>query len=574
MMKSDNNKKGLMVCATILAAQLFVFVPAGLYFTNLDEMNIALLALCRLCLVPALLLLLILILVGHVLAPKIRSYLTASLAMFGILVWLQSNVFLWDYGLLDGRLIDWSKDVWRGWVDMAAWLVLLGTAVALSRKYEKRMVQSAVAVFVLQLLTVSVQSLQHYDHIRYEDYKSDRALENLYRFSTERNVLHLIVDGFQSDVFNDLIHIPDLGRAYRQAFSGFTYYPETLTVFPYTRFSVPAFLAGQLYDNQMPQDDYVDKVLAGKNIINLARDKGYAIDLGAGTKYLEKRYSHLKHDNLYNLSKLNTQLEEVAKIMDLVLFRAAPHFLKPYIYNGQKWRLTSIFAGPKGMQYNYFKHTYFLQSFIRNMATNRGTPTYKYLHVMNTHNPMVVNSACGYAGEVYPMTRKTLTIQTKCTLDTIVLLFERMREIGVYDNTLILIHGDHGGWTGNHRQGATIKFADGTEAPEWVASLASPMLAIKLPSQAGDLQISDKMVSLADVPDTISDIMGWGYPFGFQSIMRIEETALRERVFRFYSWRKNEWREKYAPPMQEFLITGSHYEVPWELGDIFLPPVD
>ena len=312
----------------------------------------------------------------------------------------------------------------------------------------------------------------------------------------------------------------------------------------------------------------------GKNIINTAHEKGYEIDVVAGGPYLEKRYSHLRHHYLYNLDNMNSPLEEAAKIIDLALFRMVPHFLKPLVYNQQRWLLSPVFSGKKGMQYNYFKHTWFFNNVINAMAVGRDKPVYKYIHVMNTHNPMVVDEHCAYLGAPAKATRKHLTIQAKCTLDTVARLFQRMKELGIYDNTLIIMHGDHGSEVPNHRVGKPIVMVDGEVAQPKYASLASPMLAIKLPQAKGELAVSDVQVSLADLPDTISDIMGWNVQFNHESILDLSAGQLRERRMHLYGWSKNEWLRKYPQPIQEFIITGSHYETQWRLGKAYFPPED
>ena len=42
--------------------------------------------------------------------------------MTSILLWAQGNLMVWEYGLLDGRSIDWTKDTWRGWLDFSIWV--------------------------------------------------------------------------------------------------------------------------------------------------------------------------------------------------------------------------------------------------------------------------------------------------------------------------------------------------------------------------------------------------------------------------------------------------------------------
>ena len=49
----------------------------------------------------------------------------AVVAALGLLIWLQGHILVWDYGVLDGRDIDWFADAWRGVLDLAIWCVVL-----------------------------------------------------------------------------------------------------------------------------------------------------------------------------------------------------------------------------------------------------------------------------------------------------------------------------------------------------------------------------------------------------------------------------------------------------------------
>lgn len=569
-MQRQSTQWPLLIATLFFLSQVFIFNPIALYFTNVDEMHIVFWDLIKLASLPVFFALLIALLVTKVINNKGKLIVAAILSMLSILVWLQSSIFLWDYGLLDGRLIHWDQAQWRGIVDGAVWLIGIFIVMRASAPWREKIITLAALVFILQLITSVYLIATHIDALKKQRMGSDQ-LQQIYQFSAKQNVLHLMVDGFQSDIFNDLIQVPQLGEYYKTAMQGFTYYPETLGVFPYTRFAIPAFLGAQVYNNSLPQDVFVDKVLSGKNIINAANANGFSVDLVMGGPWLEKRYTHLQHQNQFNIDNMNSILFDAAQVLDMALFRAVPHFIKPLIYNQQKWLLSPMFATSESLQYNYFKHTVFLKEFIQNMKVGRNEPTYKYIHIMNTHNPMVVNADCSYSGHVSGMDREALTYQTKCTMDTVISVLDKLKQLGIYDKTLIIIHGDHGGWVGNRRDGSEIKFWDGTEAEPWLASLASPMLAIKYPSQKGELKISTQLVSLLDLPDTISAAMKWHENFGQQSLLTMDNSVERERSFYFYNWKDSGWDKKYASPIQQFIIEGSHYDTEWKLGEVYLP---
>ncbi|NIB40039.1 sulfatase-like hydrolase/transferase [Pseudomaricurvus alkylphenolicus] len=556
-----------LVISTTLAAQLFILTPLSLYLTNLQEVGITLGTFLRLCLIPAVLLVLVLFILQRLLAGRVWLYL--QLLQFALIVclWLQANAILWDYGILDGRAIDWGQYPWQGWVDASIWIAVFIAVFRFGSPHLQRLSKLLALILLIQLAPLAAQIYEsRHELASIQSFDSTESLDQLYRFSSKHNVIHLTVDGFQADVFDELINRSELGAAYRESFTGFTYYRENLGVFPYTRFAIPAFLAGRVYDNQTSKDSFIDDVFSGKNILNSASEQGYEVDLGISGDYWLKRYSNTSYKNIFALNSdaltgsVHTQF---VKLMDLSLFRSLPHFLKPAVYRGQSWLLSSWFSQGNGLQHLYFKHTIFLLNFEREIRVDRDAPVYKYFHIMNTHNPMVVDGRCHYSGRADGMNRQLLTYQSKCTLDTLASFFNVLKERGLYDDSLIIIQGDHGGWPGNRRKGPPIRFPNGNVAPDWLSSLASPLLAIKPPSAAEPLKTSDKLTSLLQLPDTISDILQWQDEFGQQSILDMADDDLGSRSFYFYAWQRDAWETEFAGPIVEFEINGSHYESQW-----------
>jgi len=573
----QNKKITVMAMSAILSLNIFIFSPWSFYITNIDQFTTSLIEVMNLCLIPALILCLLFVPVFALIPVKNMYRVAALIAMFSILTWFQGNVLLWGYGPLDGQNIMWSEYVWRGWIDVTLWIAAIILVNSFYNIIGKFVVRTAIFVFIIQMLSLSYISYENRELIHKEN--SNKSLADpteLFKFSKNGNILHIVTDGFQSDVFDELLHHKKLKNRYQNSFQGFVFYRETLGVFPYTKFSVPAFLASEVYSNKTPKNAYIDNVLSNNTIISVADKNGYEVDIASVGGYLINRYSNLPYTNMYNLDNVESvgvRYKDTATVLDIGLFRILPHFLKKYIYNEQKWFMSQFVVSEGIYQLNYFSHTLFLNQFSQSMSVERKKPVYKYIHIMNTHNPMVVDQQCRYSAQAgVQMVRETLTNQSKCTLDTLSILFDKMRDLGVYDSTLIIVHGDHGGWVPNYRQGPPVLFSKGVKAPKWLTSLASPLLAIKKRGDNTDFRVSNIQASLLDLPATISDMMNWNANFKSQSLEKIKPGDSRKRFFRFFFYQKNAHEEDYTRPIQEFSIEGSHYEVEWKTESIFYPP--
>jgi hypothetical protein len=290
-----------LALATIIAAQLFVLIPFTIYLGNAEEFVTPVTAVLQWCMVLAVALLLALLIPGGLLRAQGHHRYIVTLAVLGLLIWVQSNLIAWDYGILDGRSIEWSIYPWRGWVDLGIWTAAVLMAITLHKRIGKVVIPLCIFIFVLQLvLTLQSGYSNRAELFKIAPTPTADTLQNIYSFSPDRNILHIVFDGFQSDIFEELVNYPELGEHYRAAFSGFVFYNESLGAFPYTRFAVPAFLSGKIYHNDIPKNDFIREVLAGKTILNEAHSSGFEVDL-IGEKYFTALYTVGEHNNAFVL---------------------------------------------------------------------------------------------------------------------------------------------------------------------------------------------------------------------------------------------------------------------------------
>ena len=144
----------------ILVANVFFLTPFTLYVGNLDEFSAPIWPMLGLYGIPALALTGLLMVIGMALGEARYRRYTVLIATASLLLWLQGNALVWEYGLLDGQNIDWDQGAWRGWVDLGIWTVAILAAMVFYRTAERPVVYAAVAVFALH----GFYGLQHGVH--------------------------------------------------------------------------------------------------------------------------------------------------------------------------------------------------------------------------------------------------------------------------------------------------------------------------------------------------------------------------------------------------------------------------
>jgi hypothetical protein len=553
-----------MVTAAALAAipvlSVCIFVPLTLYVGNSGEFAASYYDFLLTILPYAAIIITGFALLGALLdGTAYRRYL-GIVAALGLLFWLQGNVLVWDYGVLDGREIDWSNRAWRGVLDIGIWCVVLCVAYMGYERFGRVLILAAAATFGIQCITAATVLVNDAAALRAP---SEIDLDSfagvaISRFSPERNVVHIIMDGFQSDIFSAIVNDP-ANADLKEQLDGFTHFRDNLGAFPYTQMSIPAFLSGRLYRNELPVDDFVGDVLRRDTILNAAFDAGYEVDIAAPIP-LKHVYSLGKHSHAYGVSASGDVTREyyiradLAQLLDLSLFRVAPHFVKNSVYRDHVWLFQPMMKTRGNNAVEYFADLLFLSRLAETMTADNDAPVYKMFHLMLSHTPTVGNENCEFDG-VRETNRKNVTMQARCGLMFVVDVLRAMRDLGIYEQSLIVLMGDHGAWVPVDK---LLNEQDNrTEVHTIAVAMATPLLAIKPPGVSGVLQESNAPTSVTDVPATISKLLGLDAQFAGTPVFSISEEAPRLRRHLTYRFGPNPQAEGYLFPIFEYRVNGS-----------------
>ena len=572
-----------------VVCNIFLFGPFTVYQGNINEFVVPLTSILSFFLFPALIIVLVLCSIGLLLPEGIHRRYVSILFILGILIWVQGNFLVWKYGLLDGQGIDWTRNVWRGWVDGSLWLVLFVLAILFYRQLYKMAAFASIVLISLQLVLLVSASIQKPEIWKV---KSSLPISNtppkeIFEFSSKQNVIHVILDEFQSTLFEEIINKD--ADYYYSVLEGFTFFKETTGSFPTTLLSIPAILSGRTYKNDIPMRKFIYSVLEGKTIPNILYDSGYEVDLIHTVHFYRK--GRCSNSYLipvpYGVTKQQYEQANSAAILDVVFFRCVPHVLKKAVYNNQVW-LPILNLNKKGTKHReaarHFAHKAFLQDLIDNMSVKRSKPVYKFIHLTTTHWPIVLNEDCEYAGKILPFTWENIEIQAECSLNHFIEFLNRLKVIGAYESSLIIVNADHGYFhvpnsidhvhlsNLDNQLGGDGDIVSNNEQFGKIVASALPLMAIKLPYRKGHLRISKAQTTLTDIPATICSILNLNDKFSGRSVFEIDSNEERERKFYYYDKIQN-IDEVFFDHFDEFIINGSVFDrASWRLGLTYHSP--
>lgn len=557
--------------ALMLLLTILVCGPVVIYEGNLNDFNVPLLVVLAILLIPFFIALVVLTFTGIFLHDRAHQRFVAVLSCIGILLWVQGTFLVWDLGVLDGTSIDWTKDTWRGITDSLIWIILLGLVIVGYRRFYRVAMYAIVFIIFSQVAIVGVTTFQK-PEIWTQNFPFEFSTpEEVFQFSYDQNVIHIVLDQFGNQLFEEILTD---NSAYANDLDGFTFFKEVTSSSHVTLLSVPTFLSGQIYSNDLPFLEFTRKNYQTNNIHTSLHQYGYELDILTQFGFLKKREIDRYYYIIptpYNSSPEKVYFSEAAFVTDLVLFRYLPFYLKKLIYNNQSWFFTSILLTEKYSLFEHFSANEFLNDFSHRAAISRDKPVYKYIHLMTPHPPLVVGADHKFSGEVLPDSIPgNFKFQAEYTMENIVQVLKRLKELNLYHSSLIIIQSDHGSSIP-----FDIELEDGSIVESYRTFLPSdaflPLLLIKPPNQQGPLKRSLAQGDLSDLPATICSMLSITNQFPGKSLFDVDPSEDRERTtyYSFATHRNDAMVSGFFEELQEYVVSGSVFKiVSWKKGSL------
>ena len=562
-----NRLKDVVAPALLIVLPLCLFGPYTIFSGNEAEFSAPFWVVVRPLLFSGALIVLTLIAVGLLLPFQwFRAYVVLLFSL-GLVVWIQGNLLVADYGAFTGVAIDWGAQSWRNPYEMALWIVLPVAAVAAARRLV------SIAPFASGVL-VALQAVALITSVARADATTSARwqgpTDSMFDLSRTRNVIHLVLDAFQSDVFGEIL--AEERSALDRSLSGAVFFANHTGAFPTTITSMPAMLTGKVYRNDRPLQRYMRDILKEASIFKSLRASGYRVDAVTGmyhgsesaTNYVRLRRPYVSYDEYVQFTAW--------QLADLSLFRHAPHILRPAIHNDESWRLQNTF-GPgdtNTRRHHSVNGAVVLNEFVKRMKPVTDEPVYKYIHVGIPHRPVVVNGNCDFIG-VVRATRAAYKEQARCAVKRVTQILDRLKDIGVYDKTFVVISSDHG------IASPSAQFANNRQTPMGplarLAGNAMALLVVKPLNSDGPVRISHAPTTITDIPATILDGVGVqpnlpGYP-----ALKLSEDTPRVRPWAFYDWERDDWGQNYFETLDIVEIDGRVLDGnSWRLIDTIYQP--
>ena len=500
--------------------------------------------------------------VGLVLPPRAFRRYVAGLCAAGVLLWAQGNLLVAEYGVLDGGGLDLASHLRREPLEAGLWVGVFAIALVLPGAASRAAPTASALLMALQAALLLLAPLAPAETRPASGNAADDwrlPPPEIYELSARRNVIHIVLDQFPTFAFSEIL------KADRPAFdrnwSGFTFFRDHLGAFPSTKASVPAMLTGIPWRNEVPFHRYLRR---DPSIFDAFGGQGYR--LRSLTSYGPRhggigRISGVESAVRYTIPAPYGSYRDYvdsasAQLLDLSLFRHAPHGLKAGVYRDGQWLLQAGTATRRGAApKRAFGDAMFLQDFADRVSVGDNAPLYVFLHVFTPHTPLVTDAECTYTGRQMPLTLDNYLAQARCALRVVGLLLDRLRQLDLYDRSAIVVTSDHGTARFPRSESPLAAFASPAGTSLHALELnATPLLLVKPFGAGGPLRTSDAPTAVADLPATLLDLAGLPNTLGTgTSVLALDPVRRRERTYAHHSWSLRLTANTWASPWFDVL---------------------
>lgn len=532
-------KVGILI-SLALNFMLLVYAPLELFFTNCESFwfDFALIfPVISATFIASLFLSIFIYACAY--AGNQKLYNTLILISFILMIcsYIQGNFLSQNLPPLDGTDVNWSLYFTGRISSLVLWICVSGLTIIGVIKCGFRIFFKAVSVISVCLTLMLGISLIVVG-ISTGSWRSKGTLvattKNQFQMSSDSNFIILLLDALDAYTFSEILTDTPV---YRYVFEDFTYYDNTVCAYPYTKHSIPFILSGEWYENNGDFEKYTEKAYGESPLFSWLEEEQYTIGLYDADISIQPD-SIDKYDNLIaNRLKISSYPNFVNGLLKLGGIKYAPFELKKYCYAAPEILNNSKRSNDNIELFDWGNLPFYSAASNKENISFTDNRSFKFIHLEGAHVPY------RYDKDMNLIENGTYRDNVEACITMSYVYLQKLKNAGVYDNSIIIIMGDHG-YNEDQLEGRQ-----------------NPVLMIKGLNEKHDMKISAAPISYEDLQEAYSLLLS-----GNQSdeIFNYQEGEYRERRYLLYEYEKDNHMVEYiqtgpAHSLDTLIPTGKEY---------------
>lgn len=490
-----------------------VFGPSEIFFGNFTELGFVYGEFGWKFLITAILGALLLAFILQLLPTLPKRIVLSFIWGFSIAGYIQTMFLNKKLDQIGVSAEGYSADTTHALINAIFWMIVLASAVIIGIFREKIWIKllAVSSGILLGIQVVGFSSLfitADSSAFSYSDSGEELALNgaNQYTLSSKENIILFILDNFSNTFWDEaLSEYPDM----TDSLSDFTYYNNADCAYWGTYPSLTHMLTGHPLDPSLSVNDWLSECWnndSTNSYYKLLKTHDYTVnlytpitDLLTGTNSLELLQGKIDNVGTASATKEIDYPKLYKTMLQMSCYRFLPEYFKPS-FDVKNSQYTSIVSYPDN-EMMYSNYSFYDKLQTTGLTLDHSSNYFTIQHLNGAHE-FVNDENCKYDPD-----HATCASTVKGIFTMLDAYLNQLKELGIYDNSTIIITADHG----SEARSQMIFF-------------------IKEQGETHDaMQITNAPISLNDLVPTIVQTLGEDYsPYG-QSIHDFSSDESRER---------------------------------------------
>ena len=438
---------------------------------------------------------------------KLNNIFIFCLFLLVILFYAQGNLIPDSNGELDGNAIDWKKVN----LDMIMSDLLWGVGICAfvigvkQKKYnliikQQKYIVGAIICFEAVMTIFTLLSVGGFD------YEKGRVCTNKgeFEYSKSNNMIVLMLDRLDGEYMKDNATAEQLSKL-----EGFTFYYDTMGYFGRTSKAVPHVITGVPYFYETDYNEYLNSAYDSSPLLSTLNEKNWNIGIYT-CEQIPQDGEYVKNvENFSNVKlEINSKERFIKNIYKIVAYSYMPYHIKSYFEFYADVILEDRKIVNEDTMYSWKNPTFY--SDIDNMIANREENVFRFYHLEGLHTS-TTTAQCTESED-----NQSLSDVYQGNMLLIDKFISKLKEIGVYDESIIIIMGDHGN---------SIDNREGLKGCFWGTN---PCFMVKGIGERHDFNMSDRPLSYEDLQKIYDNLLEG---LSSEESVSFVSNEIRERFF-------------------------------------------
>lgn len=260
-------------------------------------------------------------------------------------------------------------------------------------------------------------------------------------FSKDENIVTIVLDCFGSSVFQEYLKVCPKTK---EILKDFEFYPTTSSYGAGTMLAIPAF-----FTSQYPKDNterqigpayyrFLEESFSNTNhFLKKLKINNYRNEI---YPYMPQ-FTYISPKYIDNVEETKKSILNIHFLINLILLLLLPYFLKKRFY-----KYIMNFGLNRDNQQKGFRQyddLDFYNEFKNGLNLSSSEKCFKFYHLAGLHFPFLLNENLEKT-DVSSSGKDALLITVKAYIKMIAFFIDQLKKSEIYDNTSIIIMGDHG----------------------------------------------------------------------------------------------------------------------------------